>query len=152
VVARTKNLLAAAKELQRRYGDSTISEAIEKLTNPRSGRPTQWHEIALMEVYGGVEALRTTGLGVTAACRGYAQFAKIGPKIVEKRYAEAKRRLPILFPSRAEMMIWVRVVLSFRPALQRFLIESGAPPRSTGKVRSYPNRGNIRMFGRYVRE
>ncbi len=79
------------QEAYAKFGDVSLSEAIKLMSRPsRPGAPLKWTGRKLEDVLLGVEALKATGLGITAARRAYARYSGRTPKHVEKRYAEAK--------------------------------------------------------------
>ncbi len=107
------------KRLLERYGDVKLTELLAQLENVRSGAPRGWNTKALFEVFGAVESLRATGLRTTAACSVFSREADLPLKVVEKRYAECRRRFAFLIAASDHR--YVEIYLRDRPDWQRRL-------------------------------
>jgi hypothetical protein len=87
-----------AKTLERliaKHGDLKGSELLEKVCNPRVGRPPEWNLHFLTEVYLGIEAMKAAGV---KSPRGqFAKFYKLSKDVVDARYRQARKRLEPFF-------------------------------------------------------
>ncbi|MET3838751.1 hypothetical protein [Bradyrhizobium sp. OAE829] len=87
---RNKRDLATLERLWRKFGDVKISEAIHKLRNPRAGQPIKWDMSKVVDVFLGVEAIKSIGLKPERAFNEFTSYSKL--TLPQVKYAYAKGR------------------------------------------------------------
>jgi hypothetical protein len=86
---------ATLQRLLDKHGDLKLSEVLEKVCNPRAGRPPSWDAFMLNEVYLGIEAMKAAG--VKSPRSQFAKFHKLSKDIVDARYRQGRKHLEPFF-------------------------------------------------------
>lgn len=120
---RTKRDLKAVNQLILRLGEHyTLSQILGEFG--KAGRPLEWNELWLEELWHIVVAMRAKGIGVNEACRKYAVYVGVSHAVAKKRYTEANARLGQDCESLNEMQNAVSSYLAYR---DDWRMENGEP-------------------------
>jgi hypothetical protein len=132
-----KRDLAAAKRLMDKYGDISLSEAIEQEIDKygdseaieheigKPGRPRRWDIEEMIEIFSDVATAVASGRKPRQACLAIAAFRGLKLKLVEKRYAEARKALRSLGGASAVEVL----------ALSAFAMARRSPDQLSGRQR-----------------
>jgi hypothetical protein len=132
VAKHNKRTISTLKILIEKFGDVTLSEALDRESARRSGRRPSWNLHRLVDVYLGVEAAMAAGMDLGQAREAIATFYGVSKNVVAKRHVEACKRFDPGF--RGTIAGSVELHLHGRPRLVEFFPNHGHHAAETRSI------------------